>query len=252
MTNYLTNPKIVLSYIQDLINLERCMLIYNFTIVKKICENFPRKENVLDYGAGIGTLAILFETREGLKPKCLENDSNLKCILMARGFECYDNTQQIDELFDGIYTSNVLEHINDDVNALKQIGSVMKLQANLVLYVPAFKCLYSSWDASVGHYRRYNKKELILKLDAAGFDVQKIFYVDTLGFFASFAARIFGYKKSPYLKDEKTTNYHVANSWVLIFYDRLIFRVSQFLDFIGFRYILGKNIFAVAKLKKKI
>jgi 2-polyprenyl-3-methyl-5-hydroxy-6-metoxy-1,4-benzoquinol methylase len=235
---------------QSLINTERRMLVYNSSIAKKIAKNFPYKGNLLEFGAGIGTLATLFETREGLKPKCLEIDPNLKRILVDRGFKCYDNIQQIDELFDGVYTSNVLEHIEDDVHALQQIRSVMKPQSNLVVYVPAFQCLYSSWDASVGHHRRYDKKELLFKLDAAGFEVIKIFYVDTLGFFASFAARIFGYKGSTKL-DEKTANYHVADARVLIFYDRLIYRVSRIFDFIGFRYILGKNLFVVAKVKKK-
>ena len=128
----------------------------------------------------------------------------------------------------------------------------MKPQSNLVVYVPAFQCLYSSWDNSVGHRRRYNKKELLFKLDVAGFDVTKVIYVDALGFFASFAARIFGYKKSTELKDEKIANYRVADARVLILYDRLVYRVSRIFDFIGFRYIFGKNILAVAKVKKKI
>jgi SAM-dependent methyltransferase len=160
--------------------------------------------------------------------------------------------QQVDELFDGVYTSNVLEHIEDDVHALQQIRSVMKPQSNLVVYVPAFQCLYSSWDHSVGHHRRYNKKELLSKLDVAGFDVTKVIYVDTLGFFASFAARIFGYKKSTEVKGEKMASYHVADARVLILYDRLFYRVSRIFDFIGFRYIFGKNILAVAKVKKNI
>ena len=235
---------------QSLINTERRMLVYNSSIAKKIAKNFPYNGNLLEFGAGIGTLATFFKTTKGLKPKCLEIDPNLRRVLVDRGFKCYDNIQQIDELFDGVYTSNVLEHIEDDVHALQQIRSVMKPQSNLVVYVPAFQCLYSSWDASVGHHRRYDKKEILFKLDTAGFEVTKIFYVDSLGFFASFAARIFGYKGSTKL-DEKTANYHVADARVLIFYDRLIYRVSRFFDFIGFRYILGKNIFVVAKVKEK-
>lgn len=236
--------------VDGLMNTEKCMLIYNSSIVRKIAKHLPCKGNVLEFGAGIGTLAILFKTTEGLKPKCLEVDPNLKRVLVDRGFECYDNIHQIDELFDGVYTSNVLEHIKDDAYALKQIRSVMMPESNLVIYVPAFKCLYSPWDASVGHLRRYEKGELLSKLDAAGFEVTKIIYVDALGFFASFIARIIGYKKSAALKDEKTVNYHVAEPRVLIFYDRLIYRVSQIFDFIGFRYIFGKNILAVAKVKK--
>jgi len=73
-----------------------------------------------------------------------------------------------------------------------------------------------------------------------------------LGFFASFAARLLGYKKSTELKDEKIANYHVADARVLILYDRLFYRVSRIFDFIGFRYVFGKNILAVAKMKKNI
>jgi hypothetical protein len=239
-------------HIQDLKNTERCMLVYNASIWKKISKNFPCKGSLLEFGAGIGTLATLFEDREGIKPKCLEIDTNLKDVIVERGFKCYDNIEQIDELFDGVYTSNVLEHIEDDVHSLKKIRTVMKRQSNLVIYVPAFQCLYSSWDASVGHQRRYDKKELILKLNSAGFEVTKIYYVDALGFFASFAARVFRYKKTPNLKDEKTLNYHVADKIFLLLYDRLFYRVSRIFDFIGFRYIFGKNILAVAKIKKEI
>ena len=247
MINFLTNQKTDSPWVEELRCTERCMPIYNLSIVKKISKNFPYKSNLLEFGAGIGTLATLFETNAGLKPKCLEIDTNLKRVLVDRGFECYDNIQQIDELFDGVYTSNTLEHIEDDVDALKQIKSVMKPQSNLVVYVPAFMCLYSGWDASVGHYRRYNKKELISKLNDAGFEVNKIIYVDTLGFFASLAARIFGYKKSTALEGERILNFHVGGERILIFYDRFIYRISRFFDLIGFRYVFGKNILAVAK-----
>ncbi len=59
---------------------ERCMRVYNASISKKIFKSFPCKGNLLDFGAGIGTLATLFEVREGLKPKCLEIDPILKHV----------------------------------------------------------------------------------------------------------------------------------------------------------------------------
>ena len=59
-------------------------------------------------------------------------------------------------------------------------------------------------------------------------------------------------KVSKYLKDEKTWNYDVADKSFLLLYDRLFYRVSRLFDFIGFRYIFGKNILAVAKVKKGI
>jgi len=92
-----------------LMTTERSMLVYNSSIAKKIAKNFPYNGNLLEFGASIGTLATLFKTTRGLKPKCLEIDPNLKRILVDRGFKCSDNIQQIDELFDGVYTSNVLD-----------------------------------------------------------------------------------------------------------------------------------------------
>jgi|TARA_B100000959_G_C14764227_1_gene534686 hypothetical protein len=68
----------------------------------------------------------------------------------------------------------------------------------------------------------------------------------------SFAARIFEYKKSSKLEDEGDVNYHVADSRVLVLYDRLMYRVSRICDYIGLRHIFGKNIPAVAKLKKNM
>ena len=72
------------------------MRVYNASIAKKISKSFPCKGNLLEYGAGIGTLATLFEAREGLKPKCLEINPDLKRVLVERGFKCYDNIEQID------------------------------------------------------------------------------------------------------------------------------------------------------------
>ena len=50
----------------DLMNTERSLLVYNSSIAKKIAKNFPYKGNLLEFGAGIGTLATLFKTIKGL------------------------------------------------------------------------------------------------------------------------------------------------------------------------------------------
>ena len=51
-----------------------------------------------------------------MKPECLEIDDSLRNMLINRGFKCYDKPGSITKTYSGIYTSNVLEHIeNDDV-----------------------------------------------------------------------------------------------------------------------------------------
>ena len=75
---------------------------------------------------------------------------------------------------------NVLEHIKDDMQALKNTRSVLTEDGKLILLVPAYKVLFGSIDRLVGHHRRYGKKELKLKLHAAGFKVRELFYMNSI------------------------------------------------------------------------
>ena len=65
---------------------------------------------------------------------------------------------------DLIYTSNVLEHIDDDLAALKQLRATLSPGGRIAIYVPAMQVLYSDMDRSLGHYRRYGRQELLAKL----------------------------------------------------------------------------------------
>jgi len=67
----------------------------------------------------------------------------------------------------------VLEHIEDDKRALEKINSVLKLGGHLIISVPAHSKSYSFQDRLAGHYRRYDKKGIVRKLNNAGFRVRK-------------------------------------------------------------------------------
>ena len=120
---------------------EKYLNNYKNSIVIKILKYFKSTDKVLEYGAGVGTLAQNWETETGIKPECLEIDNNLRSILINRGFKCYDKPESVTKTYDGIYTSNVLEHIENDDETLKQIHTMLKPGCNLAIYVPAFMCL---------------------------------------------------------------------------------------------------------------
>ena len=100
--------------------------------------------------------------------------------MLDRNFICYKNLEEINKTYDVVYTSNVLEHIEDDVSTLKQLHSKIKVNGLLAIYVPAFMCLYNQLDSSVGHYRRYEKDELVKKLLEANFNIKECMMVDKL------------------------------------------------------------------------
>src|SRR6202042_1631471 len=71
---------------------------------------------------------------------------------------------------------NVLEHIEDDEGALKQLAGLLEPGGRLVLWVPAFEFLYSDFDRRIGHHRRYRLPELRDRISRAGLEVLDIRY----------------------------------------------------------------------------
>lgn len=83
--------------------------------------------------------------------------------------------------FDSIICLNVLEHIENDLIALKNMNQLLKKSGYLNLLVPACPAAYGSLDKEMGHFRRYQKKELEEKLKKASFEIVKSFYMNVLG-----------------------------------------------------------------------
>lgn len=72
---------------------------------------------------------------------------------------------------------DVVEHIEHDREALEALADRMAAGATLVVTVPAMQWAYSSWDASLGHYRRYSTASLRDLLERSGFEVGECAYL---------------------------------------------------------------------------
>lgn len=78
------------------------------------------------------------------------------------------------EEFDAIGAFDVIEHIDDDVAALHGIQQALKPGGRLILTVPQYQFLWGNLDEFVHHRRRYSRKELLRKLESAGFQVNYV------------------------------------------------------------------------------
>jgi SAM-dependent methyltransferase len=146
---------------------------------------------ILDVGAGLGTFTeILASTAE--RVVALEPDAGDAAQLRHRftgdervRVEELDATQlagaDIGGPFDAAICFNVLEHIPDDVGALRGVRQQLEAGAHLLLLVPAHQALFGEIDRTVGHVRRYDRRTLDRALTAAGFDVRELRYVNPLG-----------------------------------------------------------------------
>jgi SAM-dependent methyltransferase len=93
-----------------------------------------------------------------------------------------DQSELIARRFDTITCMNVLEHIDDDLSALRHMHAILVAQhGTLCLQVPAHPWLYGSMDLLAGHYRRYSAGYLRSVLTSAGFAVKKLYHFNTFG-----------------------------------------------------------------------
>jgi SAM-dependent methyltransferase len=75
---------------------------------------------------------------------------------------------------------DVLEHIEDDIGFLRNLGSLLRTGGRVYLTVPAFNLLWSDEDVEAGHYRRYTAASLSKCLASAGFRVEYTTYFFSL------------------------------------------------------------------------
>ena len=207
---------------------------YNDFLVSLIRKEVKPGELVVDFGAGIGTFSKQV-AMSGHKVHCVEPDHRQLDRILALGLPAFKDLANFkNESIDLLYSLNVLEHIENDVEVLEDCYQKIKPGGHILIYVPAFNILYSSMDKNVGHIRRYTRSTLAEKVRLAGFTVVRNEYVDSAGFFASLMFKIFG-------NDSGT-----INKSALVLYDRYVFPLSRFADFICNK-VFGKNVYLIAR-----
>ncbi len=83
--------------------------------------------------------------------------------------------------YSALVAFNVLEHLEDDVAALRGACELVKADGQVVMFVPAFNFAYGRFDKQVGHFRRYTKASLRDAYENAGLEVVDIRYVNMPG-----------------------------------------------------------------------
>jgi len=218
----------------DLIEVMEEAVNYNRFLKDLLAEWAGPLGTVLDFGAGNGRFALHLQSL-GARVAALEPDPGLRARIARAGIAVYEDLGAVEgESMDGVYSINVLEHIEDDLSVLRSMWRVLRPGGRLLLYVPAFQILYSANDRRVGHVRRYRRHELVDRLADASFRVVRAEYVDTVGFAAGLWYRLFGSRDG-----------WLAPSAVRL-YDRVAFPVSRYLDSL-LQGAIGKNLLVLGE-----
>jgi SAM-dependent methyltransferase len=148
-------------------------------------------QRVLEVGAGIGTFSqfllshptiaelVLLEPAENLYPaltRRFSEEPRITAVLSDISQYSSDSA-----LADSVVMVNVLEHVVHDSALLTELGTRLKPNGMLLVFVPALPWLYGTLDQSFGHIRRYTRASLAETLRRAGFEPLQLRYVNLPG-----------------------------------------------------------------------
>ena len=80
--------------------------------------------------------------------------------------------------FDLVLATDIIEHVDDDVAALREVHRVLKADGRALITVPAFMTLWGVQDEVSNHRRRYRLPELRRVLEEAGFEIERSTYAN--------------------------------------------------------------------------
>ena len=146
--NYIKIKDSLFNYLNRKNEVEKAFLIYNSNSGK-----------ALDIGSGISPISPI--PKKTLFMDLSEDGIN---FLKKQGYNAkVGSITKIplkDNGFDWIFCSEVLEHIKNYKKAIKELSRVVKKGGKIIITVPVYMRYWHSDDEFVGHYRRFNPKEL--------------------------------------------------------------------------------------------
>jgi len=149
--------------------------------------SLPRDARILDIGTSTGTNLRMLRERGFTRAEGLDASEEAVRWCAEKG---YGKVTQgdvcalpfADETFDCVLATDIIEHVDDDAAALRDIRRVLKPGGRVLITVPAFMALWGLQDEVGQHKRRYRARELRARAEAAGLRTLARFYFNYLLF----------------------------------------------------------------------
>ena len=197
----------------------------------------PKAKRVLEIGAGTGTMTVLYGKVAEVVAVEPSTDARRTLEMNTKNFANITVCESLSDAkahgeFDHAVLVNVLEHVEYDIKLLREARLMLVKGGTLTVLSPAHNILYSRFDASIGHVRRYTKRTLVRSLEIAGFsEVQAQYFNATGALFWLFINRLLGKLDA----DESQTS----------LYDKIVVPFSSGVDQVRIR-PFGQSVVATA------
>ncbi|RBQ22037.1 methyltransferase [Spongiactinospora rosea] len=148
--------------------------------------------SMLEIGSGLGHFAEQFLPRldrlvvSDFDPYCVEQlrkrfDGHEKAIQVLQFGLPTEIPLEGDDRVDTVVMMNVLEHIEQDAEALRSLARVTVPGGRIIIWVPGYMQLYGDFDRKVGHVTRYTPATLARTVTSAGLRIRTIKPINFLG-----------------------------------------------------------------------
>ena len=152
----------------------------NRLVAQLLKRHFPDARKLLEIGSGTGyVLAGLRQSLPNLELVGAELHTAGLRFASERlpGVELYQMDARhipFESEFDVVSAFDVIEHVDDDARVLAELHRATRPGGGLIVSVPQHPWLWSAYDDFAHHVRRYRRRELAERVEAAGFDVVQI------------------------------------------------------------------------------
>ncbi|MBP7509222.1 MAG: class I SAM-dependent methyltransferase [Prolixibacteraceae bacterium] len=211
-------------------------------IIVAIADRFFNEKSIVDIGGGNGYVSkALFNN--GFKTCIVEPGESGIIKARENGLSnlinsTFDELKLPENSLTNAGLFDVLEHIENDEDFIKELYKNIKKDGKVLIAVPAYNFLWSKADVEAGHFRRYNLKSISRLLEKSGF---KIIYKSY--FFFYLIPIIFLVRTIPYLLTLGKIKSRHAKKWEHNAGSNLIFRLISFFNSVELKYIKkGKRI----------
>lgn len=150
-------------------------------------------QEVLEIGAGMGNLTQKLMPRDhytasDIDPLHLDYlrnfySHNQRVNVAKIDLEQEEDFAGLDGRFDTVVCLNVVEHVENDALALRNIFRTLRPGGAACILVPRGPRLYGTLDEALGHFRRYTAAQLANKMKEAGFEIDKQFTFNRVSVF---------------------------------------------------------------------
>ncbi|MDF7812728.1 class I SAM-dependent methyltransferase [Hymenobacter sp. YC55] len=155
----------------------------------------PRNAAILEIGCSGGPLLQRLRSSGYTDLTGIDVSEAGIAVAQQRGIPnvwCMDGTHLTfpDASFDLVVASDVLEHIEDEGQALREWARVLRPGGRLLVFVPAFQFLWGKHDEVNQHFRRYTAAQLTARVRASGLQINRSSYWNVSLFFPATIVRI--------------------------------------------------------------